>query len=174
MTKNVTFTTQFTRSPESIRNSNLVEFTKPSMVKKSLSYAVDINTIYENYCKTGKVPLNGNQPIYDENFVKYDSLVDAQKVVSEAVSYFQSLPTDIKNHYGNSLEKFVKAVSKGDNFLVEKGVFVPKAAEPVVPDVPSKPVTPVTPVKPDLVVETPSTPSQAVTEPVNTATTDIL
>lgn len=171
MTKNVTFTTQFTRSPESIKNSNLVEFKKPSMVKKSLSYAVDINTIYENYCKTGKVPLNGNQPIYDENFVNYDSLVDAQKVVSEAVSYFQSLPTDIKNHYGNSLEKFVKAVSKGDNYLVEKGVFVPKAVEPVVPT-PSTPLKPE--LKPDLVVQTPSTPSQAVTEPVNTATTDIL
>ena len=51
----VTFTTQFNRSPESVRNANIVEFTEPSKVKQSLSYATDIHTIYDNYCKTGRV-----------------------------------------------------------------------------------------------------------------------
>ena len=81
--KKCTFKTQFTRSDSEIRDSNIVKFEKPSMVKESLSYATDINTIYENYCKTGKVPLNGKQPIYDENFVNYDNLIEAQNLLAE-------------------------------------------------------------------------------------------
>lgn len=128
--KKYTFKTQFTRTDADIRDCNVVKFEKPSMVKESLSYATDINTIYENYCKTGKVSLNGKQPIYDENFVNYDNLVEAQKLVDEASSYFQGLPTEIKNNYGNSLQKFVKAIHSGDQFLVDKGVLnLPKKPE---------------------------------------------
>lgn len=128
--KKCTFKTQYSRTDSDIRDCNLVKFEKPSMVKESLSYATDINTIYENYCKTGKVPLNGKQPIYDENFVNYDNLVEAQKIVDEASAYFQGLPIEIKNNYGNSLQKFVKAIHSGDQFLVDKGVLnLPKKPE---------------------------------------------
>lgn len=119
----ITFITQFNRSPESVRKFNTVEFVEPSKVKQSLSYATDINTIYENYCKTGKVPLNGNQPIYDENFINYDSLIEAQNAVKEATAYFANLPSDIRSQYGNKLENFVNAIHSQDNFLVEKGVI---------------------------------------------------
>lgn len=126
MTKKFTFTTQFTRSPESIRDISVVEFKEPSQVKESLSYATDINTIYDSYCKTGKLPLNGNQPIYDENFINYDNLIEAQQAVKEACQYFQTLPTEIRNQYGNSLEKFVKAIHSNDQFLLDKGVLKKK------------------------------------------------
>lgn len=119
----ITFITQYTRTPESIRDTNVVEFKQPSMVKESLSYAVDINTIYDNYCKTGKLPLNGQQPIYDENFINYDNLIEAQQAVKEASHYFQNLPTEIRNQYGNSLEKFVMAIHSNDKFLQDKGVL---------------------------------------------------
>lgn len=119
----ITFITQFNRTPESVRNVNTVKFVEPSNVKQSLSYATDINTIYDNYCKTGRLPLNGNQPIYDENFINYDSLIDAQNAVKEASSYFANLPTDIRAQYGNKLENFVNAIHTQDNFLVEKGVL---------------------------------------------------
>lgn len=119
----ITFITQFNRTPESVRKVNTVEFLEPSKVKQSLSYATDINTIYENYCKTGRVPLNGNQPIYDENFINYDSLIEAQNAVKEATAYFANLPTDIRAQYGNKLENFVNAIHSQDNFLVEKGVL---------------------------------------------------
>lgn len=119
----ITFTTQFNRTPESVRQVNTVEFVEPSKVKQSLSYATDINTIYENYCKSGKLPLNGNQPIYDENFINYDSLIEAQNAVKEASAYFANLPTDIRSQYGNKLENFVNAIHSQDNFLVEKGVL---------------------------------------------------
>lgn len=142
--KKYTFKTQYSRTDSEIRDCNLVKFEKPSMVKESLSYATDINTIYDNYCKTGKVPLNGKQPIYDENFVNYDNLIEAQKLVDEASAYFQGLPTEIKNQYGNSLQNFVKAVHSGDKFLVDNGVLnipTPKVdVQPVEPIV--KPVTP--------------------------------
>ena len=139
------------------------------MVKESLSYATDINTIYDNYCKTGKVPLNGKQPIYDENFVNYDSLIEAQKLVDEASAYFQGLPTEIKNNYGNSLQQFVKAVHSGDSYLVDKGVLnipIPKVdIQPVEPTV--KPVTPTGTVVPPTVPQKPS-------NDVNTVKTDIV
>lgn len=159
MTKKNTFITQFTRTPNSITNVGLIEFTKPSKVKESLSYATDINTIYDNYCKTGKLPLNGNQPIYDENFINYDNLIEAQQAVTEATKYFQTLPTDIRAQYGNSLAKFVSAIHSNDNFLYDKGVLVrpepvvePVAPQPIpTPSTDLKPVeTPVTPVKPDI------------------------
>lgn len=139
MTRKITFITQFNRSPESICKSGVIEFNEPSMVKESLSYAVDINTIYDNYCKTGKLPLNGNQPIYDENFINYDNLIEAQQAVKEASQYFQSLPTDIRNQYGNSLEKFVMAIHSNDKFLQEKGVLKLSKTD-VKPDL--RPVTP--------------------------------
>lgn len=121
--KKVTFTTQYNRTPDSIMNVSTVEFKEPSKVKESLSYAVDINTIYDSYCKTGKLPLNGNQPIYDDNFINYDNLIEAQQAVKEASQYFQNLPTEIRNQYGNSLEKFVKAIHSNDQFLHDKGVL---------------------------------------------------
>lgn len=145
----VTFTTQFNRSPESVRKANTVEFTEPSKVKQSLSYATDINTIYDNYCKTGKVPLNGNQPIYDENFINYDSLIEAQQAVKEASSYFANLPTDIRSQYGNKLENFVNAIHSQDNYLVEKGVLKlsTHTVEPTVPNVEVNNTTVQTPVQ---------------------------
>lgn len=137
--KKVTFTTQFNRSPESIMNVSTVEFKAPSKVKESLSYAVDINTIYDSYCKTGRLPLNGNKPIYDENFINYDNLIEAQQAVKEASQYFHNLPNDIRTKYGNSLEKFVKAIHSNDQFLQDKGVLKLSKSE-VKPD--TKPVTP--------------------------------
>lgn len=134
----ITFTTQFNRIPESVRNVNTVKFVEPSKVKQSLSYATDIKTIYDNYCKTGRMPLNGNQPIYDENFINYDSLIEAQRAVSEASAYFANLPPDVRSQYGNKLENFVNAVHSQDNFLVEKGVLKlsTDTVKPTVPDIP--------------------------------------
>lgn len=154
MTRKITFTTQFNRSPESICQSGAIEFTKPSMVKESLSYAVDINTIYDNYCRTGKVPLNGNQPIYDDNFINFDNLVEAQHAVKEASQYFQNLPTDIRSQYDNSLEKFVKAIHSNDQFLLDKGVLklsktdIKPDLKPTAPDLPNVDVNTNTTVNP--------------------------
>lgn len=144
MTKKCTFITQFTRDCSQIRDCNAVEFKEPSRVKESLSYATDIHTIYDNYCKSGKLPLNGNQPIYDENFINYDSLIEAQEAVREASQYFQTLPSDIRLQYGNDLGKFVQAIHSNDKFLVEKGVLklskpdldLKPVIKPVVPDLP--------------------------------------
>lgn len=153
MSKKCTFITQFNRDVSQIQKANVVKFDKPSKVKQSLSYATDINTIYDNYCRTGRVPLNGNQPIYDENFVKYDDLIAAQKLVSEASLYFQTLPANIRSQYGNSLEKFVNAVHSKDDYLLKEGVLQMPLKEvvegPIVDlpsvDIPSQPVqTPVT------------------------------
>lgn len=159
MSKKV-FTTAFNRSAESIRDVGVQKFTSPSKVKKSLAYATDINQIYDQYCKIGRLPLNGAQPLYDENFVKYDSLIEAQKMVNDATLYFQSLPAKIKNQYGNSLEKFVIALNKKDDFLVKEGLLNLPKPEKVVEDI--KPFVDVTPI----------TPQNPVTETVNTAMTD--
>lgn len=145
MQKKCTFITQFNRSPETICKSGAIEFNEPSKVKESLSYAVDINTIYDNYCKIGKLPLNGNQPVYDENFINYDNLIEAQQAVKDASQYFQNLPTDIRNQYGNSLEKFVKAIHSNDKFLLDKGVLKLSKNEPEL--------------KPDLKLVTPDLPN---------------
>lgn len=163
-----TFTTQFTRDCDSIRDCNVVEFKKASMVKESLSYATDINTIYENYCKTGKLPLNGQQPLYDEHFEKFDSIIDASKKVEDATRYFQSLPIEIKKQYGNSLFSFIKGIQNSDSFLFEKGVLV-KPEKPVVDIAGTAISTPsVEPIQP-----TPSS-EMAVQHPVNTVKSDVL
>ncbi|UPW41247.1 internal scaffolding protein [Sigmofec virus UA08Rod_4769] len=150
MTNKPTFITQYNR-PSSTIFSSCVEFKEPSKVKTSLSYATDINTIYENYCKTGKLPLNGQQPVYDENFVKFDSLIEAQRIIGEASEYFNSMPTEVRQQYGNSLETFVRAIESKDDFLFDKGVLIkpePVQNDPVVPsvvpDIPSvQPTVPV-------------------------------
>lgn len=156
----ITFTTAFNRTIESIRDVNVQKFTEPSKVKQSLAYCTDINQIYEQFVQTRKLPLNGQQPIYDENFVKYDSLIEAQKIIGTATEYFAGLPAKIKNQYGNSLEKFVYALNAGDQFLVDEGVLQLPTPEPVNQDV-----------KPDVEI-TPVQPQNPATEAVNTATTD--
>lgn len=154
-----TFTTAYNRTTESIRNVNVVEFKKPSKVVKSLAYATDINNIYKDYVRTGKLPLNGAQPIYDENFVVYNDLVEASKLVDEATKYFSTLPASIKNQYGNNLGEFVKALNAKDPYLVEQGLLqLPKSKEDI--QVPDVEITPVNPPSNDLSVD------------VNTATTD--
>lgn len=162
MIRKVTFTTQYSRTPESIRDISVVEFKEPSKVKESLSYAVDINTIYDSYCKTGRLPLNGNQPIYDENFINYDNLIEAQNAVKEACNYFQTLPNEIRKQYGNSLEKFVQAIHSNDQFLVDKGVL--KKTEIIKPLEPSLEG----PIQLDKPVVQPSV-ETSVTDPVTTA-----
>lgn len=158
MTKKCTFITQFNRNLDSIRNTGVVEFTAPSKVKESLTYATDINTIYQNYCKTGHLPLNGQRPIYDENFINYDSLIEAQKGVQEATLYFNSLPSEIRSQYGNKLENFVNAIHSQDDFLVQKGVLKLKDKS-IKQDLNIKDVVVNTPVKESVVapVETPAT-----------------
>lgn len=150
-----TFTTAYNRSVEQIRDCNVKKFTKPSLVKESLAYATDINKIYENYCREGRLPLNGQQPIYDENFVKYDSLIEAQKLCQEASAYFDGLPASIKNNYGNNLNTFIKALNSKDEFLVKEGVL--KLPEQVIDE---------------KQVQTTPAEQTAPVEPVNTATTD--
>lgn len=145
MSQKVTFITQFTRTPSSIRDCSVVEFKEPSKVKESLSYAVDINTIYDNYCRTGKLPLNGQQPIYDENFVKLDTLIEAQQTVKDACQYFQSLPSNIRMQYGNSLEKFVAAIHSNDQFLYDSGVLLKKEVVKPTEILPKPSETPLTP-----------------------------
>lgn len=157
--KKPTFTTAFTREPKTIRDVSCVEFTAPNKVKRSLSYATDINTIYRQYTATGKLPLNNAQPIYDENFINYDSLIHAQKTVDEAVKYFSTLPAEIKNNYGNDLSKFILAVNNKDEFLIKSGLLQLPNAKPLDVEVKTD----------DIVNPTPETP---VVEPVNTAQTD--
>lgn len=158
MSKNA-FITQFNRVMSATKKADCVEFKEPSKVKQSLSYATDINTIYENYCRTGRVPLNGNQPIYDENFIKYDNLIEAQKQVAEASAYFQNLPANIRSKYGNSLEKFVIGLHSQDDFLVKEGVLKlkEKVNENYVPDNNTTVVAPST--GSTTVVDTPTQPT---------------
>ena len=106
------------------------------------------------------MPLNGNQPIYDENFVMYDSLIEAQKLVDEASRYFSTLPAEIKNQYGNSLQKFVLAVNNKDEFLVKSGLLNIPQSKPIEEDIK------------DLGNNDTIQPVNPVVEPVNTATTD--
>lgn len=156
----ITFTTAFNRTVKSIRDVNVQKFTEPSKVKESLAYCTDINKIYEKYVQTGKLPLNGQHPIYDENFVNYDSLIDAQKIIGSATEYFSGLPAKIKSKYGNSLEKFVYALNNGDQFLIDEGVLQLSTQMPIKEDI--KPDVEFTSVQP----QTPAT------DVVNTATTD--
>lgn len=159
------FVTAFTRKPKDICSSSVVQFTKPSMVKQSLGYAVDINNIYDNFVRTGKLPLNGSAPIYDENFINYDSLIEAQKCVDDASKYFAGLPAEIKSNYGNSLANFVKAVNNKDQFLIDKGLLKLKTAVDAGVELP----LPTTPVKPSTDLNGQSDASDT---KVNTVTTD--
>lgn len=157
--KKPTFITTFTRDAKTIRDTSCVKFIAPNKVKRSLAYATDINQIFKQYTATGKVPLNNAQPIYDENFINYDSLIEAQKTVDEAVKYFSTLPAEIKNNYGNDLSKFILAVNNKDEFLIKSGLLQLPTAKPIDSEI----------ISDDIVNPTPVTP---VVEPVNTATTD--
>lgn len=164
MTNKCTFTTAYNRPASSVMTIGTMHYQKPSKVKTSLGYAVDINKIYKDYCRTGQLPLNGAEPLYDENFVKYDDLISSMDIVNQATTYFSALPAEIKEYYGNSLPRFIKGLNQKDQFLIDKGLLnLPKETvtapippadynpaespyeSPVQGGTPATPVTPLTP-----------------------------
>lgn len=125
----MTFITQYNRKGLNSRVKKFDIEKYPCMVKKSLSSSTDINKIVEQYSQTGQLPLNGNQPLYDENYIKIDSLIEAKNVMNRASDYFNTLPANIRAEYGNDLMKFAKAVTVGDPKLTDLGVL-PKPIAP--------------------------------------------
>jgi phage internal scaffolding protein len=104
------------------------------------------------YSRTGRLPeLIDKQPSYGD----FSSVVDYQEamnIVKFAEFQFQNLPSNVRDRFGNSPEKFLEFVNNPDNVdeMIKMGLAHKKAETTVPPVPPAAPVVPGTaPVVPE-------------------------
>lgn len=117
-----------------------------SLTKQSFKEECDINTILKNYRKTGMIE---HQAKYQGNYSDLSSAPDyhqAMTQIAEASAAFNSLPSELRNTFGNDPAEFLAFVQDEGNAdaLVEMGLAkaVPGASAespPASPEIPAEP-----------------------------------
>lgn len=101
---------------------------EPSLTDQSDLKSSDINTIMEQYVKTGMLPVQERiQAIYAD-VSEVPSLETAFKIASEASELFSQLPAQVRlamNNDASEMENFVSDTNNTD-FLIKHGVLVEK------------------------------------------------
>lgn len=160
------FKTSFNRDCTDLGRVRTFDTNKyPNKVVKSLAVHTDINAMMAAYSRGSTLPLNGREPIYDENFIKIDNLIEAKQVMNRASDYFNGLPSEIRAHYGNDLMTFAKAVTYGDPKLSDLGILPKPLSTETSLEAPAAPTTSSNDVK----VETPSAVQEGTVMPQQTA-----
>lgn len=112
------FATQF--SP---RKHIALKFTKPSLTKQAPANEVDINKIMERYLKaTGMSPdqiLEAYEALYYKQSFGDSTVVPdfdvAQNMLAQATGLFESLPSKVRERFGNSTSAFLKFMADDSN-----------------------------------------------------------
>ena len=98
-------------------------FTQESMVRPEFARSADVNFIVDRWEKSGVLEHTSRYQGQYGNFVGPVSYHEAVNAVLEADGMFMTLPSSIRDRYGNSVAEFLKAVDDGDEFLVEAGIL---------------------------------------------------
>lgn len=105
---------------------------KPSMTSQEFKDECNVNNILKRYAAQAQVmgvplsellPKLGTAPYGD--FTNLDSFMEMKNKVARATQVFESLPSDIRAKYGNTVEGFIGALNNPDEykFLSERGVL---------------------------------------------------
>lgn len=122
---------------EQIRSCDL-DCGSEEITKQSFKDECDIHKILDQYKKTGIINhITPNQPMYldlPDNLDYQASL----NLIMEAQEAFQTLPSAVRDRYGNNPENFLEALNdpKQRDFLEEIGVFQRKIVPSGVPAAP--------------------------------------
>lgn len=125
---------------EQIRSCDL-DCGSEEITKQSFKDECDIHIILSQYQKTGIINhITPNQPLYLDLPDQLDYQASLN-IILEAQSAFETLPSGVRDRYGNNPERFLEALNDPSQreYLEEIGVFQRKIveAEPKIPASPS-------------------------------------
>ena len=93
-------------------------------VKKSMADMVSIDRMAEIYCNGGNPLYSGRTPIYSEDEFLPDvkDLSSAVDIMSKCQEVFNTMPAEIRSHYDNNLQKFVKGFNSNDKIFIDTAI----------------------------------------------------
>lgn len=95
---------------------SVISFSKPSRTKQEFKEQCDVNKIVENFTKTGRLDqLNAAHGRYMDLVNLPGSYHEALNFVINARETFETLPSDIRNQFGNDIQAFMEACEKDPN-----------------------------------------------------------
>lgn len=129
-----------------------ISFPAVGRTKQSFKDECDINLIVKNFTQTGEIThVNNAPPRYgDASIYSFD---ESMRIVAEANSRFEELPSDVRRHFENSPAKFLDAVHDPERVteLRELGLMAEETPPAELPlQAISEPEKPPTEVKKDL------------------------
>ena len=98
-------------------------FTDESLCRPEFKARSEITNIVARWENSGVLEHTSRYQGEYGNFVGPESYHAAANQLLEADEMFSSLPSAIRDRYGNSCEEFLKAVEAGDVFLQEAGIL---------------------------------------------------
>lgn len=103
-----------------------------SELVNSYRSTADIKEIFKRYISGDTSVLTKRVGEYLDTVGCPDNLLDAQLMLKNGELLWQKLPTDIKEKYGNNVEKFIEAAYSGklyDDFSIDKESLKAEAAK---------------------------------------------
>lgn len=97
----------------------------PSMTKQQFKAECDINNILKQFSKTGIIDhINRSSAVWADLPPQMD-YQESLRLVLEADEAFSTLPSRVRDRYGNDPSRFLSALSDASerDFLTEVGVF---------------------------------------------------
>jgi len=117
---------------ETSRAQDLSAF-EPSRTQQQFKEECDINRIVTQSMKNGLSPFREPDPRLYADFSEPQDLQESMHVVNHAKQQFASLPSKVRERFGNSPEKFLAFVGDPENVreMVKLGLMNPEAVERV-------------------------------------------
>lgn len=106
----------------------------PSRTIQSGKDDADINVIVKRFMRTGQAPVNARLPEYGD----YHGISDfqsAMNVIRQAEESFMSMPSSIRNKFGNDPQAFLEFCSNKDNLpeMRKMGLAIPEKIDDNIP-----------------------------------------
>lgn len=111
-----------------------VEFRFPSLTEQHHREDCDVNVILRNYMKTGVLPTSQKTPLFGDFSGTPQDYGDAVKLIEDANARFASLPSAIRERFGNDplqLLRFLDNPANAEEAVklgLLKGFSVPEGA----------------------------------------------
>jgi phage internal scaffolding protein len=140
MTAKITFRTAYDGLQKNFSDLTATDFSVPeddadyhpsrSLTSQSDASELDINNIMARYLKTGLVPMSRATPFWGDASALPD-YQEAQNIIVEAKTIFDSLPAKLRDRFHNSPEEFLAFM--GDEKNAKEAEFL-GIVTPIQPD----------------------------------------
>lgn len=93
-------------SDEVSKNTGL-ECLDPTLAQQNFADECDINTIVNNFIRSGELPDESSKPSFGDFSRSIDNFHDAMNLIADANAAFYDLPANIRSRFDNNPAKYV-------------------------------------------------------------------